>query len=56
MLDHVIREKSQSDRHGIQYVSGGAALVQISLRSDGNIQLTRVMGANTVDRIKADCV
>jgi hypothetical protein len=56
MLNHGIPHKSQPDRYSVQYLKGRAALVHIFLQSDGNIQLTEAMGANTVYRIKTDCV
>jgi hypothetical protein len=56
MLDHGIPDKSQSNHHSIQYLRGRVALVHFSLQLDGNIQLKGAMSANTVDRIKADCV
>jgi hypothetical protein len=53
-VDLEIPQNSQSDHHSIQYLSDRAALLYISLQSDGNIHLTGAMGANTVCRIKSN--
>jgi hypothetical protein len=56
MSDHGIPHKRQSNHHSIQYLTGRMTLVHIFLQSDGNVQLTGAIGANTVYRIKANCI